>query len=106
AGPAHVAEQQLDDRRGPDELHADGVLGPAHRVHDCGGAGAAGRGGPGLGDVEELLPRDAADLLDDLRRVAGEVPLEDLVDAARVLQRLLPGGAALRQWRGAALARA
>ena len=32
AGPPDVAEQQLDDRRGADVLHADGVLGPADRV--------------------------------------------------------------------------
>ena len=32
AGPADVAEQRLQDRRGPDVLHADRVLGPADGV--------------------------------------------------------------------------
>ena len=48
---------------------------------------AARVGAQRLGHLEEALARDAADLLDHLRRVAGEVPLQDLEDAARVLQR-------------------
>src|SRR5947209_10933683 len=32
--PAHVAEQQLQDRRRPDQLSAGGVLGETDRVHD------------------------------------------------------------------------
>ncbi len=39
----------------------------------------------GLGDREELLLRDAADLLDELGRVAAEVVAEQLEGAARVL---------------------
>ena len=40
-------------------------------------------------DLEELLARDAARLLDELGGVAGEVPAQELVDAARVLQGLV-----------------
>jgi len=86
ARPAHVAEQQLDDRPGADVLDADAVLGPAHRVDQRGGALPARVGRPGLAHLEELLLRYAADPLDHLRGVAGVVPLEHLVHAARVLQ--------------------
>src|SRR5215210_5679495 len=41
----------------------------------------------GLGDLEKRLFRGAADLLDHLRRVLGEVALEDLKDATLVLER-------------------
>ena len=41
AGPADVAEQELDDRRGADDLDADGVLRPADRVGERAGALAA-----------------------------------------------------------------
>src|SRR5829696_9098167 len=51
------------------------------------GAVPAGGAGPGLAHGQELLPRGAADLLHELRGVAGEVPLEDLEHAPRVLQR-------------------
>src|SRR5436309_15921693 len=37
AGPADVAQQQLQDAGGADDLHAGGVLRPPDRVHD--GAG-------------------------------------------------------------------
>ena len=67
------------------------------------------RSGPGVGqqrvgDLEERLARRAADLLDHLRRVALEVLLEDLEDAALVLQRrVLLGGAARPACRPGAL---
>ena len=67
---------------------AGGVLGPADgvdRTRSC-------ARGPEFSisasaTSQEVLRRDAADLLDHLRRVAREVALEDLEDAARVLQR-------------------
>src|SRR2546423_12238218 len=40
----------------------------------------------GLCDLEELLLRGAADLFDQLRRVAAEVLLQELEDAAGMLQ--------------------
>ena len=69
-----------------DHLHAGRVLGPADGVDDRRGPLAAGVVAEQLGDADELLGRAAADLGDDLGRVAGEVPPEDLQDAARVLQ--------------------
>lgn len=85
AGAAHVAEQQLQDRAGADVLHTDTVLGPAHAVDERRRPLPTGVLGPRAADVEEVLLRDAAHLLDHLGGVAGEVPLEHLVDAPRVL---------------------
>ncbi len=90
AGPADVAEQGLQDRGGADVLHADAVVGPADGVTECRRALAPAVAGDRVGDLRELRRLDAADVLHHLRGVAGEVPLEDLVDAARVLQRLVP----------------
>ena len=89
-GTADVAQQQLQDRGGADDLGAHAVVGPADRVAERGGALAAA-----VARSARRRPRancsgrDAADLLHHLGGVAGEVPLEDLVDAARVLQRLV-----------------
>src|SRR4029453_9829282 len=88
ARTAYVAQQQLDDGAGADVLDTDAVLGPAHRIHQRGGAVPAGVLRPGPGHLQEPLARHTAHPLDHLRRVAGEVALEDLVDATRVLQRL------------------
>ena len=90
ARPADVAEQRLQDRRRADVLHAHRVLRPADRV-----AERLVRSGPELSVSSsqtrgEQVLGDAADLLHHLRGVAGEVPLEHLEDAARVLQRLVP----------------
>src|SRR5918999_46940 len=86
-GPPYVPEEELQDGCGADDLDALGVLGPADRV--------AQRRRPlgrrvltdGLGDRQERLSRGAADLLDHLRRVLGEVTLEHLKDATLVLER-------------------
>ena len=97
AGAAHVAQQQLDDRRGADDLHADRVLRPADRVAERRRALAAGVLAQRLRDLEELLLRAAADLGDALGGVAAVVALQQLEDAARVLERrvLLRGLAVL-----------
>ena len=87
AGPAHVAEQRLQDGRGPDVLHADRVLGPAQAVHERGGPVAARVLGDQPGHLAELLRRHAGHLGHQVRGVPGEVPLEDLEHAPRVLQR-------------------
>ena len=62
AGPADVAEQELQDAGGADDLHAGGVLRPADRVDDGAGALAAGVGAEQLGHPHELLRRAAAHL--------------------------------------------
>src|SRR5262245_34359357 len=89
AGPADVPEQLLEDRRGADDLDPGRVLRPADGVADGAGSFRARGGGVGVGDAEELGAWRAADPLDELRGVAGEMPLEQLVDAARMLQRLV-----------------
>ncbi len=73
ARPAHVAEQQLQDSGSTYYLHAGGVLRPAQRVGDARGPLASGV------SAEQFLG-------DDFRRVAGEVPTQDLHNAARMLQ--------------------
>ena len=84
AGPADVAEQQLQDRRRADDLHADRMLRESDRVADRRGAVRPRARGVAIGDLEERLARDAADALDHLRRVAREVPDELLIDVARM----------------------
>src|SRR5205085_3591344 len=42
-----------------------------------------------LGHVEEVVDRAPARVGDELRRVAGEVPLEELEDAVRILEGLV-----------------
>jgi hypothetical protein len=84
-----VAEEQLDDRRGADVLDADRVLCPADRVGERRGSVAARVAAQRLGDGFELCDGAAARLRDDVGRVAGVVPLEDLEDAARVLERFV-----------------
>ena len=86
AGPAHVAQQQLDDGGGADELDAVGVVGPAHGVGEGAGPLLPRVGAERLGDLQELLPGHAADLLHQLGGVAAEVPLEELEHAAGVLE--------------------
>src|SRR5207245_1229765 len=49
------------------------------------------------GDLEEGLPWATGDALDHLRRVAAEVSLDDLEDAARVVERLVPFRRRLQQ---------
>ncbi len=95
AGPADVAEQGLQDRGRPDDLHAGRVVGPADGVAERARALAAGVLGEGLRHAQEVLLRHAAHLGDELRCVAGEVALEDLEHAARVLEGLVALGLGL-----------
>ncbi len=89
ARPADVAEQELDDRRGADDLRAGRVLREADRVHERARPLAARVAADRLGVPEELLDRAAARVRDGLGRVAREVPLQDLEHATRVLERLV-----------------
>src|SRR5918997_2289551 len=63
------------------------MLRPADRVAQRRGLLPSRVLGQGPGYLEESLLRGAADLLDHLGRVPGEVTLEDLEHAARVLER-------------------
>ena len=89
-GPADVAEQQLQHRRGLDDLRAGGVLGPADGVDNrrrlLHVAVLADRREQ-IGGFQELILGDPRDALDHLRRVARIVLLEELEDGAWVLQR-------------------
>ena len=92
ARPPDVAEQQLDDRSRADVLDADRVLGPPHRVDDRRGSLAAGVLTQRRGHREEVLGRAAADLGHEFRRVALEVPADELEHAALVLHGLVDLG--------------
>ena len=87
-GPSDIAQQQLQNRRRADDLHALGVLRPAHGVAD------RRRSSPDRMPTQNASAtfrnsflRHAAVLLHHLRRVAREMPLQNLEHAARVLQR-------------------
>ena len=86
ARPPHVAEEQLEQSRAPDELGAGRVLGEADRVHDRHDLVGPAHLAHQLADLEELLLRDPGDVRDHLGRVAGVVRLHELEDAARVLE--------------------
>ncbi len=85
AGPAHVPEQELDDRRGADVLDADGVLRPSDRVDERRRALPTRALAERFGHLEELLLRHAADPLHHLRRVAAEVLAQELEHAMWIL---------------------
>ena len=89
AGTAYVAEQHLQDAPGANDLDAEGVLRPAHRVGQVGRPLPARVLDQRVGNLEEEMLRDPADLLNHLRRITGVVPLHDLQDAARVLHRFI-----------------
>ena len=96
AGPPHVAEQRLHDRGGADDLHAHRGMRPADRVADGTRALAPRVPRHRLGDSEKRLLRTTRDLLDHLGRVAGIMPLHDLIDAVRMLQRRIARRRAVR----------
>ena len=95
--PAHVAQQQLEQRRRANHLDTVGVLGPGHGVAEGAGAVGARVGRQRLGHLEEDVLRAARHPLDHLRRVAREVAADNLEHAARVLQRLVALGRGLAQ---------
>lgn len=63
------------------------MLRPADSITDGRGALAPRISGQGTRNLQPLLARHSTDLLDHLRGVPREVTLENLKDAARVLQR-------------------
>src|SRR5207253_10927235 len=90
AGSVDVAEPDVQDAGGADDLHAGGVLRPADRVHDGAGPLPARVGAEQLRHAPDLFGGAAAYLGHHLRRVACEVPPQNLHDAARVLQGRVP----------------
>ena len=91
-GAAHVAQEKLQDTRGADDLHALGLVGPADRVAEGGGALGGGVSGESLGDLVKEFGRDAAHLFDHLGGVARVVTAKGLEDATRVFERLVAQG--------------
>ena len=87
ARPADVAEQELEHRGRADHLDARRVLRPAERVGDRADPLGVPRRSHDLADLEELVLRRPADPLDHVGRVAVHVLLQELEDAARVLER-------------------
>src|SRR5204863_2156291 len=69
AGAPDIAEQELDDRGGPDVLRAGRVLCPAHRVAERAGALASGARAEQLANLQERLLRYSADLRPGFGRV-------------------------------------
>src|SRR5512146_110346 len=63
------------------------MLRPADGVTDGAGLVGSGGGAEGLGDIQENVSGHAAGLFNHRRRVAGEVPLQHLVHAPRMLER-------------------
>ena len=95
AGHADVAQQELDDARGTDVLHAHGVLGPAQGVHDGPGLVAASGCRKGLVDPEQVFPGNAGHRRDGVQVVTGIVLLHELEHATGMLEGLVPLGHAV-----------
>ncbi|MCY1221019.1 hypothetical protein D9M72_330590 [compost metagenome] len=70
AGHADIAQQQLDHRRAADDLRAAGVVRPAERVKPGQRLVLRRARADDFGDLQEVGPLDAGDLLDLLGRVA------------------------------------
>jgi hypothetical protein len=97
AGAAHIAQQQLQHGGGADDLRAEAVLGPADRVNDGRGlfhVAVFADGREEVGSLQELIFGDAGDAFHHLRRVAGILLLEELIDAARMFERHVEGDVA------------
>lgn len=82
-----VAEEQLQDRRGADDLGAAGMLREASRVAERRCAIAARVAADELADLHDVFGAASADLGHDLWRVVAELLLDELEHAVGVLQR-------------------
>src|SRR5260370_2888760 len=90
ARPAHVAEQQLQHRRGSYDLRAKGMLRPSDSVNDRAGllhVAVFANGSIEVSRFEELLLGNPGDALDHLRGVARIMLLQELEDATGILAR-------------------
>ena len=84
---AHITEQQLDHRHGANVLRADGVLRPAQCVQERRGFIRSAGFRNVLADFQEVRFWRPADIFDNFWRIAGNVLLQQIPDAARMLQR-------------------
>src|SRR2546423_15160020 len=98
AWPTDVAEQQLQDAGRPNDLRAITLLGPAHGIRDRARPLPSGILRQHLSHLQEELLGRAAYPLHHLGGVASVVALQDLEDAARVLEAFVAGRLVLR-WR-------
>ena len=89
ARPPDVAEEKLENRGSADDLHAGGMLRPTDGVTDRRRFVATRSAREDVGDLEEMLFRNAAELLDQVRRVAHEMALQDLEHASRMFERTI-----------------
>src|SRR5437588_12973373 len=83
----NIAEQQLDDGGGADNLHALRLLGPANRVTDGGCALPPRILDQGLRNLQPLFARHTAHLFYHLRCIAREMAAHYLEYTAWMLQR-------------------
>src|SRR3954471_20187738 len=81
ARAADIAEQQLQDCSRANDLCALRVLRPPYRVTNSSCFFRAGSGSKNISDLQELLFGNAASALDQFRRIAREVLLQDLKPA-------------------------
>src|SRR5580692_5559907 len=85
----HVPEQQLQDCSSADDLRTEGMLRPAHGVHNRGDllqVSVFANGSKQVGRFQELIFLDARYAFNHFRRVARVLLLQQLVDATRMLQ--------------------
>ena len=90
ARTADVSKQQLQNRRGTNDLHAFGMLRPSHGVTNCRRPFRAGRRSERMRNFVKEIGRNAANFLDHLRRIPGEMPLQLLKNTLRILQCEIP----------------
>src|SRR5437588_7703134 len=87
ARTSHVAEQELKDRGGSNDLRSLGLLGPAQRVADRASLFRARGGAKRVRNFQEPLLGNSAKALNQLRRVPREMPLQHLVHASWMVKR-------------------
>ena len=101
AGAPDVAQQQLQDRGGTDELGAQGVLRPSRRVPEAGRPFASRVVDDRPREIVEFVDGDAAHVADHLGRVPREMPFEDLEHGPRMLQGIVAPDPCVAQRRSA-----
>src|SRR3954467_14639982 len=82
----NITQKELKDRRRPNNLHALGLLRPAHRVAERARPFAPGVLHEHPHNLEPVFPRDAANLFDHFWCIASEMAAHNLEDALWVLQ--------------------
>ena len=89
-GAPDIAKQQLQNRRGANDLRAGGVLRPAHGIDDRSGflhVAVFADGREQVRGFQKLIFRDTRNALDHFRRVARILLFQQLKDRTRMLQR-------------------